>query len=174
MDHEKNSVEDTPSRSQQRREALAVLELAQQLVELPATRLERIDLPDEVREEIIATRRISAHGARKRQLAYLAKLMRRHDDDEFAAARAALGEDRARQRRDAAALHRIEALRLKLIEGGDAALSELITAHPDIERQPLRNLIRQARNEHEADKPARAFRELFRLLRELESNDESD
>ena len=61
--------DERPSRSQQRREALATLELAEQLVALPPSRLARIDLPDDVREEIATTRRITAHVARKRQLA---------------------------------------------------------------------------------------------------------
>jgi ribosome-associated protein len=162
--------DERPSRSQQRREALATLELAEQLVALPPSRLARIDLPDDVREEIAATRRITAHVARKRQLAYLAKLMRRHDDDAFESAHAALGADRDRQRQEAAVLHRLEAQREQLLDGGDAAFGELVDRHPDVDRQHLRSLIRQARAERDAGKPLHAYRGIFRLLRELEDD----
>ena len=158
-----------PSRTQQRREALAMLELAGQLVELPPARLARLELPDDVRDEIANVRRITAHIARKRQLAFLAKLMRRHDDEAFAPVRAALGENRDRQRQETAAMHRLEALREQLIgEDGDAALSALLDQHLGIDRQHLRSLIRQARIEQATpNKPPKAYREIFRVLKEL-------
>ncbi len=156
-----------PSRTQQRREALATLTLAGQLTELPPSRLAKLELPEDVRREIDITRRMTAHGARKRQLAFLAKVMRRYGDDDFAAVRAELGENRDRQRQENAAMHRLEAMRERLIGEDDKALSELIDAHPQIDRQHLRSLVRQARNERDAGKPPRAFRELFQLLKDL-------
>lgn len=164
--------EDTaPSRSQQRRDALAMLALAGQLVDLPASRLARLELPEDVLAEIAHVRKITAHGARKRQLAFLAKIMRRHDEGTFDAAHAELGEDRDRQRQDAAALHRMEALRERLLDDtGDVALGELIESHPDIDRQHLRSLIRRARTEREKHTNPHAFRELFRLLKDLSSD----
>jgi ribosome-associated protein len=72
--------DEQPSRSARRREALDVLALAKQLVELPPSRVAKLRLPDEVAEEIGNVRRITSHIARKRQLSYLAKLMRRHGD----------------------------------------------------------------------------------------------
>lgn len=163
-----------PSRSARRREALDVLALAKQLVELPPSRVARLDLPDEVAEEIGNVRRITSHIARKRELSYLAKLMRRHDEEAFAAARASLANDREAGAREAAATHRLEALRERLLDEGDAALSELVAAHPDLDRQHLRALIRQARSEREANKPLQAYRELFRILRELKRASDKD
>jgi ribosome-associated protein len=156
-----------PSRSQRRREALAVLGLAEKLVALPPNRLDKIELPDDVRAEIANVRRMRAHGARKRQMAFLAKLMRRHDEAAFEPAQAELGENRAHRRQEHAALQRLETLRERLLddEHGDDTLSDLISRHPDIDRQHLRSLIRQARSERQREKPPRASRELFRLLR---------
>jgi ribosome-associated protein len=99
--------------------------------------------------------------------------MRRHDEEAFAAARASLANDREAGAREAAATHHLEALRERLLDDGDAALSELIATHPDLDRQHLRALIRQARLERETNKPLHAYRELFRELRNLETN-ESD
>lgn len=161
-----------PTRTQQRRDALAVLELAGQLVELPPAKLAKLELPDDVRDEIANVRRIPSHIARKRQLAFLAKLMRRHDSSAFDAVRAALGENRDRQRQETAAMHRLEALRERLLgEDGDDATSELIESHPGVDRQHLRALIRQARVEKAApNKPPRAYRELFQLLKSLQDD----
>ena len=159
-----------PIRTQQRREALAVLALAAQLIELPPSRLARLDLPDDVRREVEITRRTTAHIARKRQLAYLAKVMRRFDDAAFAAVRGELGENREKQRQENAVMHRLEALRERLIDEDEGALSELIGEHPQIDRQHLRSLIRQARSEREANKPPRAYREIFQLLKELQQH----
>lgn len=164
-----------PSRTQQRRDALAVLALANQLMELPPSKLAKLNLPEDVQREIEHTRRITAHIARKRQLAFLAKVMRRHDDEAFADARAALGENRERQRQETAAMHRLEALRERLLnDEDDSALGELIAQHPHVDRQHLRSLIRQARTERDSNKPPRAFREIFQLLKDLAAQDGED
>jgi ribosome-associated protein len=161
-------LEPGPSRSQRRRDALAVLALAEQLVALAPSRLDQVELPVDVRAEIARVRGIRAHGARKRQLAYLAKLMRRHGEAAFAVAHAALGENRELRHREQAAMQRLEALREALLgDDGDGALEALIDAHPGLDRQHLRSLIRRARGERDAGKPPRAYRELFRTLRTI-------
>ncbi|WP_343224638.1 ribosome biogenesis factor YjgA [Oleiagrimonas sp.] len=175
LENEEPDIDDLgPSRSQQRRDALAVLALAEQLVALPPNRLDQIELPEDVRNEIAQVRRIKSHGARKRQLAFLAKLMRRHDDDVFASAHAAMGENQELRRQENAALQRLETLRERLLDDGDAALGEFIARYPDVDRQQLRTLVRQARMERLGNKPLRAYRELFRLLRTIADADPDD
>ncbi|MGN6236453.1 ribosome biogenesis factor YjgA [Dyella sp.] len=171
--HELDDTEYGPSRTQQRRDALAVLAFATQLVEMQPAKLAKIDLPEDVRNEIANVRRITAHIARKRQLGFLAKVMRRYDDEAFAAARAALGVNREKQRQETAAMHRMESLRDRLIaeESSDDALAELIARQSDLDRQHMRSLIRQARIEKATpNKPPRAYREIFQLLKELEAD----
>lgn len=164
-----------PSRTQQRREALAVLALASQLVAMQPSRLAKLELPDDVREEITRTRNITAHIAHKRQLAFLAKVMRRYEDEVFASVRAELGENREKQRQENAAMHRLEAMRDRLINEEEAALSELISEHPQVDRQHLRSLVRKARIEKETpNKPPRAYREIFQLLKDLAGNKPDD
>lgn len=158
-----------PSRSQQRREALAILTLAGQLVELPASRLGKLELAQEVCDEIDSYRQMHAHGARKRQLAFIAKKLRQRDDDELASVRAALGENRDRQRQETAAMHRLEALREQLLAGDEDVLSAFIATHPEVDRQHLRSLLRKARSEWEQTKPPRAYRDIFHLLQALET-----
>lgn len=159
--------DDHPSRSARRREALDILALARKLSETPRARLAQLGLPDDILDELTRVDRTPSHIAHKRELVYLAKLMRAHDDTDFAAARAALANDRAAGAREAAALQRIEALRKTLLgDDGAAALTAFIRERPQVDTQRLRTLIRKARRERDAAKPPRAQRELFRFLRE--------
>ncbi|MDQ6646586.1 MAG: DUF615 domain-containing protein [Pseudomonadota bacterium] len=172
--HELDEEDYGPSRTQQRREALAVLTLASQLIEMQPTRLAKLSLPDDVRREVDITRRMTAHGAKKRQLSYLAKIMRRYDDTDFVAVRAELGENREKQRQENAAMHRLEAMRDRLIAEDETALPELIAEFPHVDRQHLRSLVRQARVEKDApNKPPKAYREIFQFLKDLVQSEDS-
>jgi ribosome-associated protein len=160
----------SPSRSAQRRAALDVLELGEQLVGMTAAQLGRLPIPDALMPHIRDTQRITSHGARKRQVAFLAKQMRKLDDEELDAIRDAMSKDGEAARKETAAMHRIEALRDALLgDDGDAAMTELLAAHPDADRQHLRQLVRNAHEERKRNKPPRAFRELFRALKALEA-----
>jgi ribosome-associated protein len=163
-----------PSRSANRRAALDILELGEQLVALSAAQLARLPIPDEVMPHIRETQRITAYGARKRQLAFLAKQMRRQDDEALDAIRDALGKDGEATRRETAAMHRIEALRDTLLgDQGDAAMTALLDDYPGADRQKLRQLVRNTHEERKRNKPPHAFRELFRELRELTAQGEA-
>jgi len=155
------------SRSQRRREALDVLNLAHALVALSDAQLKAMPLSDDLLEEVRQARAVKQQIAHKRQTQFLAKQMRRLDDDEIEAIRAALDRDRGLARRETAALHQLEAWRDRLIDEGDEALGELLVRFPQADRQQLRQLARQARTERERNKPLHAYRELFRLLREI-------
>ncbi|MGH8072822.1 MAG: ribosome biogenesis factor YjgA [Lysobacter sp.] len=155
------------SRSQQRREALEVLSLGQQLVALTETQLAKLPVPEALLPHIRDARRITSHIAHKRQMAFLAKQMRREDDEVLDAIRDALDEKGDAARREVAAMHRIEAWRDRLLAEGDVALAELIEQHPGADRQGLRQLVRNTLEERKRNKPPRAFRELFRQLRDL-------
>jgi ribosome-associated protein len=162
-----------PTRTQQRRDALAVLALAMQLVELPPSKLARANLPEDVLREVENTRRITAHIARKRQLGFLAKVMRRHEDDAYDGLRTLLGENREQLRKETAAMHRLEALRDRLLDD-DNALQELIDQYPAIDRQHVRSLVRAARVERDGNKPPRAYREIFQLLKQVSAEADTD
>ncbi len=161
------SGEDAPSRSQLRREALDVLKLAGTLADLSDAQLAAVPISDDLRDEVRRTRAVKQQIARKRQTQFLAKQMRKLEDDELAAIRASLEHDRDHARRDTAALHKIEQWRDRLIAQGDDALNALLAEFPLADRQRLRQLARQARSEREQNKPLHAYRDLFREVREL-------
>lgn len=155
------------SRSQNRREALEVLALGEKLVELTAAQLARLPIPEDLLEHIEYSKRITSHGARKRQLAFLAKQMRREDDAVLEAIRDALEANSETSKRAVALMHRIEHWRERLLAEGDAALAELLDEYPGADRQELRTLVRNALAEKAKNKPPRAFREIYQVLRDL-------
>jgi len=155
------------SRSQNRREALEVLALGETLVELTPAQLARLPIPEGLLEHIEYSKRITSHGARKRQLAFLAKQMRREEDETLDAIRNALDANSETSRREVAIMHRMERWRERLLAEGDVALGELLDEHPEADRQALRTLVRNALAEKAKNKPPRAYREIYQVLREL-------
>jgi ribosome-associated protein len=155
------------SRSQQRRAALDVLALGEKLVALTPAQLAKLPVPESLIPHIAESKRITSHIAHKRQLAFLAKQMRREDDATLDAIREAMDANSDGARREVAAIHRVEDWRARLLADGDSALSELLGTHPEADRQRLRQLIRNAKDERLKNKPPHAYRELFRELREL-------
>ena len=144
-----------------------MFKLAETLAALSDAELARVPLADDVRAEVVRTRAITSHIARKRATQFLAKQLRKLDESDIEPVRAALDNDRAKAHQEAAALHRLEAWRARLVDEGDAALDELLALHPSADRQHLRQLARNARVERDRGTPLHAYRELFRALRGL-------
>ncbi|WP_454262079.1 ribosome biogenesis factor YjgA [Pseudoxanthomonas mexicana] len=160
----------SPSRTQQRIEALGIRGLAEKLVALPAAQLARLPIPEELMPHIVETQRITSHIAHKRQLQFLAKQMRREEDEVLEAIRDAMDEGGEAARRETALLHQAEQWRDRLLADGDDALAALLEEFPTADRQKLRQLVRNATDERAKNKPPRAFRDLFREVRELLSS----
>ena len=84
-----------PSKSQRKKEVHALQDLGVELVALSDERLAALELPERLRDAVMEARRITAREARRRQLQYIGKLMRKVDAEPIRAALAAL---RARPR----------------------------------------------------------------------------
>ncbi|HSG75308.1 MAG TPA: ribosome biogenesis factor YjgA [Burkholderiales bacterium] len=154
--------DDTVSKTRRKQEMHELQALGAELVALSAAHLERMTLPAELARAVHEARSIDSHEARRRQVQYIGKLMRGVDAAPIRAQLAAVhggsAEERARHQR-------LEHWRARLIDDDDA-LTEFAQAHPSGDLQQLRALIRNARREQAAGRPPRAFRELFRVLRE--------
>ena len=150
------------SRSQKKREVEELQKLGAALVALAPAQLDAIALPDALAAAVREARRIRSHEARRRQLQYIGKLMRSVDPEPVRAALAAIAGQSAAAR---ARHRRLEDWRARLIDD-DGALTEFAAAHPGADLQALRALIRNARKEIAENRPPRAQRELFRVLRE--------
>ncbi|KAA3629710.1 MAG: DUF615 domain-containing protein [Proteobacteria bacterium] len=168
--NENDRTEEPKSKSQVKREMLAVQKLGEELVGLSSSELARIALPEDLREAIDLARRLPQRGAHKRQLQYIGRLMRGVDCEPI---QQDLDRLRNRDAAQTAQLHRIERWRDRLLDEGDSALEVLFVHHPLLDRQHLRQLLRNAHKEQTAGKAPRAAREIFRYLRDHLDSDES-
>lgn len=159
---------DLPSKSQRRREALAVKSLAARLIDLSPPLLARVPLDEPVRSAVSEAQRIRSNVARKRQLQFVAKLLRRTDPEPV---EQALEDIEQMARQATARQHRAEAWRDRLLTDGDPALGELLDLRPDSDPQVIRQLVRKARQEAARGQPPAAARKLFRTLREMDESE---
>jgi ribosome-associated protein len=170
VEHDDEAAE-RPSKSQKKREMAALQDMGAELVALGRDQLKKIDLPEDLRDAVRDAQRFTQHEARRRQLQYIGRLMRDLDPEPI---RAALDEIKGVSTAAAARLHHLERLRTRLMED-DKVIGEIAHAHPNADLQHLRQLRRNALKEQELSKPPRAYRELFRVLRELEEHpDDAD
>jgi ribosome-associated protein len=151
------------SKSAAKREASALQALAVSMVDLPDDQLARLPLPERLHDAIVECRRITSRGALRRQRQYLGRLMRSAEVGPIREALAELEREAAGRTRH---FHTLEHWRDRLIDEGDTALDALLAEYPRLDRAPIRQFVRQARREIEADRPRRAARALFRHLRE--------
>ena len=156
-----------PSKTKRKQASHALQSLGAALVELPDARLAALGLAESLLDAIHAHRRMRSHEAQRRQMQLIGKLMRAADAEPI---RQAVAEAQLGSARSALALHRAEAWRAELL-AADAAATRFAEAHPGADLQRLRTLMRNARKDAAAapeQRSGRAYRELFRFIREHE------
>jgi len=171
-----------PSKSQLKREMTALQKLGEALVDAPRDRVKKVPMPEDVLEAILECQQISSHEGRRRQLQFVGKKMRTLSEEETAIIQKTVDGWRGTSKSEAAALHAIERQRERLL-ADDNALTDLCAQQPTLNVQQLRTLIRNARKEQADNKPPKAYREIFQILKSLraptddqesDENDEED
>ncbi|MCG9676143.1 ribosome-associated protein [Vibrio chagasii] len=155
------------SKTEMKTDMEALQKLGEELVTLKPSVLEKFPLSEDLALAIKDAQRFK-NEAKRRQLQYIGKIMRNIDPEPI---QAALDKVRNKHSQATAELHKLEQLRDRIVEEGDAAISEVMEMYPEADRQRLRQLARQANKEKKANKPAKAFREIFQILKELKQND---
>lgn len=156
------------SKSQQKQQAKETTRLGELLTQLSETQLEILPYP-EIRASIAEYKKISKGNARKRQMLYIGKLLRSIDLTviEQLVARYDSASDYHRLH-----IHQIEQWRNQLINDDPRVISQIGEECPELDRQHLMNLVRDAKAElsipAEQSKPSgRAFKKLFQYLKLL-------
>ena len=155
------SAEPRKSKSQRKREAQAMQALGGSLAHLTAAEIARIPLWPEL-EAAVSDARGLERAALRRQVRYIARLLREGDAEPVAQA---LEVVRRPGRREAVRHRRIERLREALMHE-DEALVRLRESMPGLDFQRLRHLVAAARREREGERDSAAQRRLFRFLRD--------
>jgi ribosome-associated protein len=159
---DKDGDDAAPSKSQRKRQMSNLQALGEKLVSLPTAKLQQMHLPESLMDALLHAQQIRAHGALRRQLQFVGRLMREVDPEPI---RDYLDALEGHSRAHAAWQHRLEEWRERMLKDDDA-LAEFVAAHPGSDTQRLHTLIRNARREKQNNLAPRAFRELLRVLRE--------
>ncbi|MES3026167.1 MAG: ribosome biogenesis factor YjgA [Pseudomonadota bacterium] len=157
-----------PSKSELKRQMTVLQKLGEELVAEARDRVKRVPMPEDVRDAILACQLITNHEGRRRQMQFVGKKMRTLDEEEVAAIQRTIDSWKGMSKSDTAAMHALERRREKLLTD-DKALTVLLGEHPELDVQHLRNLIRNARKEQAENKPPKAYREIFQILKQCAS-----
>ena len=152
------------SKSQRKRDVEKLQKLGQELVYLSPQQLSALKLDEQLLEAITLAQKIkNKHEAFRRQLQYIGKVMRQVDATEIEHQLSHIRQESLEAKNQQ---HQLEQLRRELIEQGDARLQPLLHDYPHLDRQVLRQWIRQAQKEAQSNKPPKASRALFAYLRD--------
>src|SRR5688572_4455609 len=166
-----STPEERPSKSELKRQAHALQDLGEALLELPDERLAALPMSETLLDAVRQLKRTRSHEGRRRQMQYVGKLMRGADTEPLREAVAALQLGRAQ---DTLSLHRAERWRDELLAEDDA-LARWIASHPQTDAQQLRSLVRAARKDAATppeQRHGRAYRELFQFIKQAVQDDE--
>lgn len=151
------------SKSQVKRDLQELRDLGQELVGLSKKGLVSLPLTEDLLSAVLEAKYLKMEALR-RQLKHIGKLMRDEDAD---AIRDALAKLRRPHEKEVTDFHETETWRDKLLAGDDSVLVELGERFPDLERQHVRQLVRNAKKEVAMTKPPKSARALFRYLKEI-------
>ena len=155
-----------PSKSELKRQMSDLQKLGEELVAEARDRVKRVPMPEDVRDAILMCQTITNHEGRRGQMQFVGKKMRTLDEAEIAVIQQTIDSWKGMSKADTAALHALERRRDKLL-ADDKALTVLLGEHPELDGQHLRTLIRNARKEQAENKPPKAYREIYQILKDL-------
>ncbi|CAB5645739.1 ribosome biogenesis factor YjgA [Comamonas aquatica] len=168
------------TRTDLKKESDALQDLGEALLGLRPKLLERLQLPEKLVDALAEQKRLTNFEAKRRQMQFIGKLMRKLDESQVEAAKAALEEQRTGVSREQTHILVAEQWRDRLIVSDDH-LGVWLDQFPATDVQQLRTLMRQVRKDDataiakakEAEakghilppaKKGKAYRELFQLL----------
>ena len=151
------------SRTEMKNDMEDLQKLGEELVGLKPAVLAKFPLSETLQVAISGAQRFK-NEAKRRQLQYIGKLMRLEDPEPI---QLALDKVRNKHSQATIALQKLEVLRDRMIETPDAVIEEVMVKYPEADRQRFRQLARQASKEKTSNKPPKAYREIFQILKEL-------
>lgn len=149
------------NKSQIKRDMMALRALGKRMRVLSATQLEALPIGDQLRQELIKGKNFKKEALR-RHLIFIEKLMRTEDAEAIAAALDLLDKPHQVEVNN---FHEVEQWRDRLIAGDNALLEELLARFEGMDRQHIRQLLRNVAKEKLHNKPPKSFRLLFGYLK---------
>ena len=153
-----------PSKTKAKEASDSLQELGKRLVGVSNDRLKKLDIPETLADAVREAKRISSFGALRRQMQYIGKLMR---DVDIEPIQEMLDELDGISNKANARFHALEKQREKLL-ADESIITTLKNEHPDLDVSALRTLRRNALKEQADNKPPKAYRAIFQLLKSLQ------
>ncbi len=155
------------SKTEKKKDAIALQDLGEKLVKLPDEQLKGIDMPEELSNAVRQAKTIKSHGALKRQMQFIGTLMRKIDP---APVREAIDGIEQGNYKKTIEFKETERYRDELMASNKELMDEILLKYPSADRQQLSQLVRNALKERKDNKPPKAFRALFRYLKEIKKS----
>ncbi|MDQ6952469.1 MAG: ribosome biogenesis factor YjgA [Mariprofundaceae bacterium] len=154
-----------PNKSQLRRDSMELLDLGKKLAAFEVSKLQRMNLPEELMEALLDVKKIRQNGARKRHFKFVGKLLRSMETE---ALEKTVHDVEYGTEQENAQFHHVERWRARLLNADNHdAFTQLMAEYPQADAGRMRQLIRNAHKEAAQSKPPRSSRLLFQVLREL-------
>ena len=153
------------SKTQIKAQMVAMQKLGESLVHLGQSSLAKIPMDPELLDAVMLARKIlrKKEGYR-RQLQLIGKIMRNID---VAPIEQALSNIKSAHKKLNDAFHGTEMLRDAILKEGDSKIESTIADYPMLDRQKMRQYVRQANKQLAESKPPKASRELFQYLKQI-------
>lgn len=159
--------EDFISKSELKREAHRSQDMGKRLTELNARYWNELPISETLRAALTESARLKNLEAIRRHLQYIGRLMRDEDMDAIQTKIDLLDpSSEAYGRR----IRQQEMWRTRLVND-ETGLNDFIEEFPDVDRQTLRNLVRNAQKEmsSEPPKPGTSYKKLFQFIKDVMS-----
>ena len=168
MPHSANDIdefdEELKSKSEIKREMLRLQDYGFKLVKMSKHQRSKLPLTEEIKDALILADKImNKHEALRRHVRYIAKVLSETDLEPI---NQALDVMANKHQQETAKFNHLETLRDALIDEGNDKIENALEEHQTLERQKLRQLVRQAAKEKKAEKPGKYTRDLFAYLKQ--------
>jgi len=148
------------SKTRRKKEMRQLQDVGAALVDLSREQLARIDMPEMLREAVMECQSITKHEARRRQIQWIGKIMRKVDAAPIAEQLAAL---EAPSKKQTALFHVAEKWRDDLL-ADPLAMGRFEREFPHAELHRIRQLLEATRAERAAHRAPKHLRELFHAV----------
>ncbi len=152
------------SKTKKKKEAEALQQLGLTLADLPVHQLERLDIPERLKAALIEGKSITAKVAARRHRQYIGVLMR-HVDPEMVRM-AVDGVDDGLAAPALASLDPVLERVAQLVAGGPDEIEVLMADCPGLNRQRLRQLVRNIQKERPGTTSSKSRTALEKMLRD--------
>ena len=157
--------ENSISKSQKKRDMLALQDIGEELVGLSNETINKLDLPDSLRSAVVDAKRIpkSKYGGMKRQMQYIGRLMREIDPLPIIEQ---LNSLKAPNKKQTALHHLAERWRERLLTD-ETALNAFANEFSDADRALLDRHIQGAKDDKAKNRPPKNYRLLYSQIHDL-------